>query len=81
MAPATQVSGRKISSTAMASRHGLMVPVSKASTWRDASMDRDALLGQITAPIQARSMRIISKAKVSASSLRPCRRVQLGGRP
>ncbi len=81
MAPATQASGTRTSSTVMASRHGLMVPVSKASTWRDASMDRDASLGLITVPILATSMRIISKAKVSVSSLRPCRGVQLGGWP
>ena len=68
-AQGTKASGRKTSSTAMVLRPGPTEQATKGSMLKDASMDRAASLGLITAPTPATLSKTISKELVSYSRL------------
>jgi hypothetical protein len=64
MAPNIKETGKTISSTVRALKHGLMVIVTMVATWMTRKMDRVNLNGLMVAPIRGASTRMTFREKV-----------------
>jgi hypothetical protein len=64
MAPNIKETGKTISTTVRALKHGLMVLVTMVATWMARKMDRAHLNGLMVAGIREASTRITFRAKV-----------------